>query len=70
MLRCAHLGRLVAEYGHEIRWISPENVCPYIKVQKNDDREAEWTAEAASRPTMRFLERGQQGAVATHASAH
>ncbi len=28
---------------------------PYVKAQKNDDRDAEAIAEAASRPTMRFV---------------
>ena len=51
-----HLGRLFAAQGHEIRLMSPEYVRPYIKAQKNDDRDAEGIAEAASRPTMRFIE--------------
>jgi len=51
-----HLGRLFAAHGHEIRLMSPEYVRPYVKVQKNDDRDAEGIAEAASRPTMRFVE--------------
>jgi transposase len=51
-----HLGRLFAVHGHEIRLMSPEYVRPYVKAQKNDDREAEGIAEAASRPTMRFVE--------------
>lgn len=51
-----HLGRLFAAQGHEIRLMSPEYVRPYIKAQKNDDRDAEGIAEAASRPTMRFME--------------
>jgi transposase len=36
--------------------MSPEYVKPYVKAQKNDDRDAEGTAEAATRPTMRFVE--------------
>ncbi len=51
-----HLGRLFVAQGHEIRLMSPEYVRPYIKAQKNDDRDAEGIAEAASRPTMRFVE--------------
>lgn len=51
-----HLGRLFAEYGHEIRLMSSEYVRPYVKAQKNDDRDAEAIAEAASRPTMRFVD--------------
>ena len=33
--------------------MSPEYVRPYVKAQKNDDRDAE---EIALRPTMRFVE--------------
>lgn len=51
-----HLGRLFAAKGHQVRLMSPEYVRPYIKAQKNDDRDAEGIAEAASRPTMRFVE--------------
>jgi transposase len=51
-----HLGRLFGAHGHEIRLMSPEYVRPYVKAQKNDDRDAEGIAEAASRPTMRFVE--------------
>lgn len=51
-----HLGRLFATHGHEIRLMSPEYVRPYVKAQKNDDRDAEAIAEAASRPTMRFVD--------------
>lgn len=36
--------------------MSPEYVRLYIKAQKNDDRDAEGIAEAASRPTMRFVD--------------
>lgn len=50
-----HLGRLLAAQGHEIRLMSPEYVRPYVKAQKNDDRDAEAIAEAATRPTMRFV---------------
>jgi transposase len=51
-----HLGRLLQAYGHEIRLMSPEYVQPYVKAQKNDERDAEAIAEAATRPTMRFVE--------------
>ena len=50
-----HLGRLFAAHGHKIRLMTPEYVRPYVKAQKNDDRDAEGIAEAASRPTMRFV---------------
>jgi len=36
--------------------MSPEYVRPYVKAQKNDDSDAEAIAEAATRPTMRFVE--------------
>ncbi len=51
-----HLGRLLAIQGHTVRLMSPEYVRPYVKAQKNDDRDAEAIAEAATRPTMRFVE--------------
>lgn len=51
-----HLGRILRDQGHEVRLISPEYVRPYVKSQKNDDRDAEAIAEAATRPTMRFVE--------------
>ena len=51
-----YLGRVFAARGHEVRLMSPEYVRPYIKAQKNDDRDAEGIAEAATRPTMRFVE--------------
>jgi len=51
-----HFGRLLRSQGHTARLISPEYVRPYVKAQKNDDRDAEAIAEAAARPTMRFVE--------------
>lgn len=50
-----HLGRVFAGHGHDVRLMSPEYVRPYVKAQKNDDRDAEGIAEAATRPTMRFV---------------
>jgi transposase len=35
--------------------MSPEYVRPYVEAQKNDDRDAKAIAEAATRPTMRFV---------------
>lgn len=49
------LGRAFADRGHEVRLMSPEYVQPYVKAQKTDDRDAEAIAEAATRPTMRFV---------------
>jgi transposase len=50
------LGRVFAVQGHDVRLMSPEYVRPYVKAQKNDDRDAERIAEAATRPTLRFVE--------------
>ena len=50
-----HLARQLAAQGHEVRLMSPEYVRPYVKAQKNDDRDAEAIAEASLRPTMRFV---------------
>jgi transposase len=51
-----HVGRVFAAHGRDVRLMSPEYVRPYVKAQKNDDRDAEGIAEAATRPTMRFVE--------------
>ncbi len=51
-----HLGRILRDHGHQVRLMSPEYVRPYVKAHKNDDRDAEAIAEAATRPTMRFVE--------------
>jgi transposase len=51
-----HLGRVLQAGGHQVRLMSPEYVQPYVKAQKNDERDAEAIAEAATRPTMRFVE--------------
>ena len=51
-----HVGRLFAAHGHKVRLMSPEYVRPYVRAQKNDDNDAEGIAEAATRPTMRFVE--------------
>jgi len=51
-----HLGRQLKRQGHDVRLMSPEYVRPYVKAQKNDDRDAEAIAEAATRPTMRFVD--------------
>lgn len=49
------VGRAARAHGHEVRLMPPEYVRPYVKAQKNDDRDAEAIAEAATRPTMRFV---------------
>lgn len=48
-------GRKFREFGHDVKLISPQFVKPYVKSNKNDARDAEAIAEAASRPNMRFV---------------
>jgi transposase len=50
-----HWGRAISELGHEVRLLPPVYVKPYVKRQKNDAADAEAIAEAASRPSMRFV---------------
>ena len=50
-----HLGRQLAPQGHAVPLMPPEYVRPYVKPQNNDHRDAEAIAEAATRPTMRFV---------------
>ena len=47
-------GRL-AQYGHNVKLIAPQYVKPFVKGNKNDRADAEAIAEAASRPSMRFV---------------
>jgi transposase len=55
MCNGARLGRAIRELGHEVRLIPPIYVKPFVRRQKNDAADAEAIAEAASRPTMRFV---------------
>lgn len=50
-----HWGRVAQSYGHEARLIPANYVKPFVKRQKNDHADAEAIAEAASRPSMRFV---------------
>lgn len=50
-----HWGREIEKLGHEVRLIAPAYVKPFVKRQKNDAADAEAIAEAAARPTMRFV---------------
>jgi transposase len=55
-LRRSSHGTVAGSLGHEVRLMSPEYARPYVKAQKNDDHDTEAIAEAATRPTMRFVE--------------
>ena len=50
-----HLGREFRNHGHDVRLIPVQFVRPFVKSQKNDYVDAEAIAEAAQRPTMRFV---------------
>lgn len=50
-----HWAREIGKLGHTVKMIPPIYVKPYVKRQKNDANDAEAIAEAASRPTMRFV---------------
>jgi len=50
-----HWARAFQALGHEVKLISPQYLKPYVKGNKNDYNDAEAIAEAAQRPTMRFV---------------
>jgi transposase len=47
--------REFTKLGHTVKMMSPQFVKPYVKSNKNDERDAEAIAEAVIRPTMRFV---------------
>jgi transposase len=48
-------GRRFAEFGHQVKMMSPQFVKPYRKSDKNDCNDAEAICEAVTRPSMRFV---------------
>ena len=50
-----HLGRALEAQGHSVRLMPPQYVKPFVKSNKTDYRDAEASAEAVGRPTMRFV---------------
>ena len=50
-----HWGRTLRDLGHESKLIPPKYVKPFVKRVKNDAADAEAIAEAALRPSMRFV---------------
>jgi transposase len=47
--------RVLQQYGHEVKLLSPQYVKPYVKGNKTDSNEAEAICEAVSRPGLRFV---------------
>ena len=50
-----HVSRKLIALGHDARLMPAKYVKPFLKGHKNDYRDAEATAEAVQRPTMRFV---------------
>ncbi|MDE9555321.1 IS110 family transposase [Xenorhabdus bovienii] len=50
------MARRVADLDHEAKLISPQFVRPFVKSNKNDCVDAEAICEAASRPSIRFVQ--------------
>ena len=48
-------GRQLNDIGHDVKLISPQHVKPYVRGNKNDYNDARAIAEAANRPSMRFV---------------
>ncbi|EHK7828705.1 IS110 family transposase [Escherichia coli] len=50
------MARRISDIGHDVKLISPQFVRPFVKSNKNDFIDAEAICEAASRPSMRFVQ--------------
>ncbi|MBI0655337.1 IS110 family transposase [Escherichia coli] len=50
------MARRISDIGHDVKLISPQYVRPFVKSNKNDFIDAEAICEAASRPSMRFVQ--------------
>lgn len=63
------MARRISSLGHEAKLISPQFVRPFVNTNKNDYVDAEAICEAASRPSMRFVQpktENQQAMQAMH----
>jgi hypothetical protein len=47
--------RVIGSFGHDVRWIAPQFLKPFLKGQKNDPSDAAAICKAVSRPEMRFV---------------
>ncbi|WP_409311229.1 IS110 family transposase [Pectobacterium sp. B1J-3] len=61
------MARRIAAFGHDAKLISPQFVRPFVKSNKNDFVDAEAICEAASRPSMRFVQPRTEAQQATRA---
>ncbi len=43
------------KHGHDVKFIAPQYVKPFVTGNKNDDNDTTTIAETAQRPTMRFV---------------
>ncbi|MEK9106063.1 IS110 family transposase, partial [Escherichia coli] len=50
------MARRISDIGHEAKLIYPQFMRPFVKSNKNDFIDAEAICEAASRPSMRFVQ--------------
>src|SRR3979411_863411 len=50
-----HIGRQLAEIGHDVRLIPAQYVKPFLKGHKSDYRAAEAITEGVHRPTMTLV---------------
>ncbi len=50
-----HFARVLSQFGHDVKLMSPQYVKPYVKTNKNDANDAQACAEAVTRPSMRFV---------------
>ena len=50
-----YFAREIEKMGHTVRLMAPNHVTPYIRGNKDDDRDAEGISEAVTRPRMKFV---------------
>ncbi|SQI23215.1 transposase [Salmonella enterica] len=60
------MARRISSLGHEARLISPQFVRSFVKTNKNDYVDAGAICEAASRPSMRFVQPKTENQQAMH----